>query len=83
MLFAYSNAVSIVENMALAATDMGVGACHIWGAVLASLDDEDLVASLGLPEGFIPLCGLSVGKTDEVYKLRDADLSRIATDYLD
>ena len=38
----YSNAAIIVHNMALAATDMGVGCCHIWGAVMA-IDRKSVV----------------------------------------
>lgn len=31
----YSNAAIIAHNMALAAVNEGVGACHIWGCVIA------------------------------------------------
>jgi nitroreductase len=79
----YSNAAGIVENMALAATDLGVGACHIWGAVMALSKNADLVASLKLPEGFIPVCGLIVGKTEESYAERDIDTSRIGVTTID
>ena len=50
-----SNASCVIENMALAAVDLGIGAVHIWGAVAGLNKDPGLVAELGLPEGFIPV----------------------------
>lgn len=77
-----SSAACIVENMSLAAVDLGVGTVHIWGAVAALARNEELVASLGLPEDFTPLCGIALGKTDIKYTVKDVDMNRIATDYI-
>ena len=78
----YSNAAGIVENMALAATDLGAGACHIWGAVMALSHQPDLVTALELPEGFIPACGLVVGETSDSYSVRNVDTGKIGVNYL-
>lgn len=67
----YSNAAIIVQNMAIAATELGVGSCHIWGAVRTLNVSPDLLAELALPEGMVPCCALIVGKTDEKYELRE------------
>lgn len=75
---AYSNAAIIVENMAIAATALNLGACHIWGAVAALSSDGELVSKLGLPEGYVPCCGLTVGKTDEAYSEREIPSDRIS-----
>ena len=74
----YSNAAVIVENMALAATDMGVGCCHIWGAIMALSENPELVKKLELPTGFTPICGLAIGETYEAYSERDIPDDRIA-----
>lgn len=79
---AYSNAASIVENMALAAVELGVGACHIWGAVMAMAGNEELVAKLKLPAGFTPVCALAVGKTEEKYEKRSIAADRIGVNYI-
>lgn len=79
---AYSNAAVIVENMALAAADLGVGACHIWGAVAPIQRSQDVMASLKLPENFVPACGIALGATEESYDARAIDDKRIAVDYL-
>lgn len=77
---AYSNAAGIVENMALTATELGVGACHIWGAVMTMQGNPALVQKLGLPEGFTPVCGIILGKTDYAYAERAVPSDRIAVD---
>lgn len=78
----YSSAATVVQNMSLAATDLDVGMCHIWGTVAALNTHPELVAKLGLPEGFIPCCGAALGGMDEGYAPREIPLNRIATDYL-
>lgn len=77
-----SSAACIVQNMAIAATALDVGACHIWGAIAALAENESLVEKLNLPEGFVPLCGLAVGETRDAYCTRSIDMERIATSYL-
>lgn len=75
---AYSNAAIIVQNMALAATELGVGVCHIWGAITAILNAPDILKELNLPEGFIPCCAVTLGKTDYTYEEREIPIDRIA-----
>lgn len=60
----YSNAAIIVQNMALAATELGIGACHIWGAVMALRTNPNAAQALSLPDGFTPCSALALGKTD-------------------
>lgn len=67
---ASANVGDILENMSLAAVEEGIGSCFIYGATAALTQDPDLVAALGLPEGFKPLGSLALGKTDEAYAPR-------------
>lgn len=78
----YSNAAILVQNMALAATELGVGACHIWGAIGVLNAEPELKASLKLPEGMTPCCAIALGHFDGCYELRDVAENRIATDYI-
>lgn len=78
----YSNAAIMAENMALAAIDMILGSCLIWGAVMALNGNPDLVAKLNLPDGFIPCCGVVTGETLEKLDERDIPVDRIAVDYI-
>ena len=70
---AYSNAAGVVENMAIAAVETGLGACHIWGATMAMGSKPELLAKLNLPEGFVPTAGLVLGNTEEAYELRQPE----------
>lgn len=79
---AYSNAACVVENIALEAVELGIGTCHIWGAIRALNADPELVKELKLPEGYVPCCGVILGRTDEAYEPREIPMDRIRTDYL-
>lgn len=74
----YSNAAVMVHNMALAATELGVGSCYIWGAVAAVSHNAEILAEFKLPEGFIPCCAICLGKTDEKYEPKEVPANRIS-----
>jgi nitroreductase len=57
----YANAACMVENMAIAATDLGLGSVYLWGFLTAVNQNPDLVRELRLPEGFVPTSALAVG----------------------
>lgn len=78
----YSNAAVMAEHMALAATDMQLGSCLIWGAVAALNTKPELVAKLGLPEGHTVCCGVVIGETEEGFAERVIDRTRVAVSYL-
>lgn len=78
----YSNAATVVENMALIATELGVGACHIWGAVGVMSANPEFVKELNLSEGMVPCCAIALGKTNEKYELRKIEENRIKTSYI-
>lgn len=74
----YSNAAIIVQNMALAATELGIGACHIWGAAMAIDMDSELVKELNIPEDFMVCCAITLGQTDDRYEAREIPSDRIS-----
>lgn len=78
----YSNAAIVVQNMALAATELNVGACHIWGAVAALSGKTELAEELGVMEGFTPCCALAIGQFDGNYQIREIAENRIKTTYV-
>ncbi|WP_099468515.1 nitroreductase family protein [Konateibacter massiliensis] len=78
----YSNAAIMAHNMALAATDLNLGSCYIWGAFAAVNQNPDLVKKLNLPEGFVPCCGITLGETTEKYEERDIPAERFKTNYI-
>lgn len=74
----YSNAAIMAHNMALAATELGVGTCYIWGATAAMSRNPEVLSELKLPEGFVPCCAISLGKTNDTYEMRDVPSDKIA-----
>lgn len=66
-----ANAGFILQNMGLAAVEEGVGQCVIYGALRLLNQNPDLVAKLGLPEGYTALGGIELGKTNETYVKRE------------
>lgn len=79
----FSNAAILVQDMAIAATELNIGSCHIWGAVRLLNDNEDLLKELNLPEGMIPCCAIILGQTDEKYTLKDIPENKISTNFID
>lgn len=75
---AYSNATTVIENMLLAAVDIGVGACCVWGPIVAAQGDSSILDDLGIPEGFVPCAGIVLGKTTECYEPREDRSGQIA-----
>lgn len=74
---AFSNAAIIVHNMILEATELGLGACYIWGATAALATSPELIKELNLPEDFIPCCAAGLGKTKCSYELREIPSDQI------
>ncbi|MCC8017445.1 MAG: nitroreductase family protein [Lachnospiraceae bacterium] len=78
----YSNAAIMTENMSLAATDLGLGSCLIWGAIAALNQTPELVAKLNLPEEHTVCCGIVLGETTDELTEREIPSDRISVSYL-
>ena len=77
----YSNAAIMSHNISLAATELGIGSCYIWGATAALSNDKELVSELKLPIGFIPCCAVIIGKTNEEFTERNVE-ERISRNFI-
>lgn len=72
----------ILENMQLAATDIGLGSVYLWALLNRIPQSPQFVASLELPEGFKPVSALALGypaKPLEKRSFADIKPERIAT----
>lgn len=74
----YSNAAIVAHDMSLAAIDENVGVCHIWGCIMPLSENKELIAKLGIPDGFTPACAVAIGKTEERYTEREIPENRIS-----
>lgn len=57
----YCDVACVIENMCLAATELGLGSCYIWGCLPKLKADQELLAKLNLPEGYEILSGFVCG----------------------
>lgn len=79
---AYSNAATIVQNLNLAAVALGLGGCHIWGAVAAFAQNTTLKAQLQIPVDQTPVAGFVAGVFEGGYPHREVPTERIKTTIL-
>jgi nitroreductase len=62
---AAANGACAVENMLLAATDLGLGSVYILGMLQAFQTDPELLRALQLPEGYAPVASAAIGYATE------------------
>ena len=77
----YDNGACVLENMHLAATDLGIGAVYLKGIVEFFDNNKDFLEKLNLPEGFIPLAGMAFGYPKEDLVLKPKE-HKIEIDYI-
>ena len=56
-----ANACCIIENMALAATDINICSVYLWAFISSFSADKELLKNLDLPKGFKPISGIALG----------------------
>ncbi len=78
----FQNTGTIMENMLLTATDLGLGSVYLMGAIAALKTKPELVAQLQLPEGFVPIAAAAIGHPTQSPVLREAQ-QKIEMNYLD
>ena len=76
---AYANVGIVVENMVLAATDLGISTVILGGAPRMIAEDEALMKDLGIPVGFKPILGACLGyaTADEPAKEHSIAVNRV------
>lgn len=63
----YTNSGCVVENMVIAATELGIASVVLAGAPFALQENTQLQKELGIPEGYVPVLGAAFGYgTEEV-----------------
>jgi len=77
----YCNAGCVIENMCLAAADLGLGSCYIWGCLKKLRRNEETVGRLKLPEGYEILSAFVCGYPAEEITPREVT-ENIKTDIL-
>lgn len=78
----YANAACIIENMHLAATDIGLGSVYLLGLIRAGAITDSLKKELGIPEDFKPASAITLGYPTEELIERHIPTDRISTNYI-
>lgn len=73
---------SLIQNMQLAATSIGLGSCAINTTVVALRDNPELACKLGVPEGHMPIGSMVLGYTDISVKERTVKKNLFPTDFI-
>lgn len=58
---AYCNAGCVIENMSLAATELGLGSGYILGVIRTLQGHPELFDGLGVENGFLPVSAMTLG----------------------
>lgn len=78
-----SSATMIAHNMVLEATDLGLGACYLWGVFTTVSNTPDLLSKQNLPDDYELLAAIGVGPTSETYEAREIPKDRISVNVVD
>lgn len=57
----YANVACIIENMLLAAADLGIDSVYLWSATNVIAGNADLCKQFEIPEGFKPISSAALG----------------------
>ncbi|MCR4942823.1 MAG: nitroreductase family protein [Campylobacter sp.] len=61
---------TMVQNIQLRATDLGLASCPVNGTVAGLIHDKALSQKIGIPEGYTPLTSVVIGKSKTPYEIR-------------
>ena len=75
----YANGGIVIENMVLAATEMGVDSCIMGAPIAALAENKNLSDKAGVPAGFKPVLGVVFGyaENDEQAKEHTISVNRV------
>ncbi|GBF34709.1 nitroreductase [Desulfocucumis palustris] len=59
-----ANVSCAAANMTVAATALGLGSCYVIAPLLGLQAKPELVGKIGIPQGFVPVCGVLTGYSD-------------------
>lgn len=79
----YWTAGTMMQNIQLRATDLGLATCPANGPIVGLLEDHDLARKIGIPEGYTPLASVMLGKSNTAYKERAGSKDNYQISFID
>ena len=77
-----TNAGCVIENMMVAAADLGVDSIYLWMAMYGINDDPEIMGKLGFPEGFTCVGTMALGFAAKEFPKHRAEEQRIEVTYI-
>ena len=78
----FTNAGCVIQNMMVAATDLGVDSIYLWMSMYGINNDPELVKRLGFPEGFTCVGTMALGYAAREFPKVRADEQRIEVTFI-
>ena len=78
----YTNAGCVIQNMMLAATDLGIDSIYLWMSMYGINGEPELMKRLGFPEGFTCVGTMALGYEEKEFPKIKADEQRIEVTYI-
>ena len=78
----FTNAGCVIQNMMVAATDLGIDSIYLWMSMYGINNDPEIVKKLGFPEGFTCVGTMALGYEAKPFPKLKADEQRIEVTYI-
>ena len=78
----FTNAGCIIQNMMVAATDLGIDSIYLWMSMYGINGEPELMQRLGFPEGFTCVGTLALGYAAREFPKLKGDEQRIEVTYI-
>ena len=78
----YTNAGCVIQNMMVAAADLGIDSVYLWMAMYGINGEPELVKRLGFPEGYTCLGTVALGYEAKPFPKLKAEEQRIEVEYI-
>ena len=78
----FTNAGCVLQNMLIAATDLGIDSIYLWMPMYGINEDPELIGRLGFPEGFSCVGAVALGYAAKEFRKPKADEQRIEVAYI-
>lgn len=78
----YTNAGCVIQNMMLAATDLGIDNIYLWMSMYGINESPEIMRRLGFPDGYTCVGTMALGYESKEFPKIKADEQRIEAVYL-
>ena len=78
----FTNAGCVIQNMMVAAADLGIDSVYLWMSMYGINNDPEIVKRLGFPEEFTCVGTVALGYAAKDFPKIKADEQRIEVSYI-